>query len=166
MKAKALKRAKYLLEMLGDARKSINDHSLNHTEVCILRGKASRIGLPQFDNLDRICRDVIAAIDEIKGEDEAKKLMEELGLDWEYDGNVFRINVIEYPNISPVLINPGSVFMLGETIWSKLIDILEENKAKKYSFLNGHTICDCCFGCGDIAREDCTECNGTGYIKL
>jgi len=54
-----MSRAGYLLKMLSESRDSIMEHSFSHSEVCIMTGKPSKQGLPQFDNLDRICRDVI-----------------------------------------------------------------------------------------------------------
>lgn len=56
---KAMSRADYLLQMLGESRDSIMEYSLSHAETCVLVGKPSKIGLPQFDNLERICNDVL-----------------------------------------------------------------------------------------------------------
>jgi len=62
-KQQSLERAKYLLESLDTYRKSINDHSYNHAEVCMLIGHPSKMGLPQFDDLNRICRDLIQSLE-------------------------------------------------------------------------------------------------------
>lgn len=165
-KANALERAEYLLEMLEESRKSIMSHSYNHAHACILHGKPKQMGLPQFDNLNRICRDVIVAIQKINGEDEAKKLLEDLGLDWELtDDNVFRVFVREHPEVGPISIYPGAIFRPGETIWSRLIDVLSEENARKYSWLRGYLTCGVCSnGCGDMPKEECKECGGKGHV--
>ena len=64
----ALERIRYLKNHLPEVRDSIQTHALDMAECSILFGKPHGLCLSHFDNLDRICRDVEMAIENIKGE--------------------------------------------------------------------------------------------------
>lgn len=64
----ALKRIRYLKNHLPEVRDSIQSHALDMAESSILTGKPHGLCLAHFDNLERICREVEMAIENIKGE--------------------------------------------------------------------------------------------------
>lgn len=93
---------------------------------------------------------------------ECEKLLKELGLEYELD-SINRILKIDHEQVGEVIINIGSVLYAGQTMWTRLIDILYEAKLDKYSWLYGYTSCTECFG--DEDKSACQSCGGIGRVK-
>lgn len=61
----AIQRIQYLEKMLKEAHTKLLQRSYEHGEMCLITGKPSHMCLSTFDNLDRICRDCLTAVERI-----------------------------------------------------------------------------------------------------
>ena len=96
---------------------------------------------------------------------ECAELLKAMNLECDFDsyGGLFYINTVGKPD--QVTVVNVAQHQIGETVWSRLIDVLYEAKLDKYSWYYGYIVCQECHNEDrDEKDEKCASCGGIGYV--